>query len=112
MIRLTSLLIVLTLAGLPTATAVCLAWCDMEPSGAADCDHTERAAVLTHEDSCAVLVGSAFIRQDIRVGTDVVPALPVAPSPAALTLVTAAPLIRGDWRFVGSPPRAHLVLRL
>ena len=111
MIRLTSLLIVLTLAGLPTTSAVCLTWCDTEPSGVGDCDHPEGAAVLPYGDSCAVLVGSAFIRQDVR-GTDVVLALPVAQSPAALTVAAVAPLIRSDWRFVGSPPRAPLVLRL
>ena len=112
MLRLTSLLIVLTLAGLPATSAMCLAWCGMQPAGAGDCQHSEGPATLVSGDSCAVLVGSPLIRQDVRAGPDVVIGLPVARSLAALNAATVEPLIRSDWGVVGSPPRAPLVLRL
>jgi hypothetical protein len=112
MIRLTSLLIVLTLASLPAASAICLAWCDMHPSGAGDCHHADGALAVNPEGSCAALVAAPFLRQDVRVGTDVVPGPPVIARFAAPDVADADAPVRSDRRFPGSPPRAPFVLRL
>jgi hypothetical protein len=112
MLRFTSLLLVLTLASLPATSALCLAWCDLQPSEVGDCHHPETAAALTAEDLCAVLAGSQLLPQEVRRVRSDVPGLPLAPGLAALGVAIRPPLVRSDWRVVGSSPRAPLVLRL
>jgi hypothetical protein len=108
--RVTALLIVLALASLPAANVVCLAWCDAQPARAAGCHDQEGSSVLNAQDSCAVFVASPFLRQDVD--PDIVLGLTLAHRLTAPNMATVGALVRGDWRFVGSPSRAPLVLRL
>ena len=72
MIRATTLLIVLSLTGTPTATSLCIAWCDARTSlgtAGADCHHqsmtTSGPGLVAKGHECdELLQGTPFVRED------------------------------------------------
>lgn len=68
--RATVLSIVLTLAILPHATLLCRAWCDSQADAPIGCHHEDRAtslSVVADGHSCDnVVIGAAFVREDVR----------------------------------------------
>jgi hypothetical protein len=110
MIRLTALLVVFNLAGLPAANAACLAWCGPEPATTSHCHDEESPAIARDDGACAVLNERPFLREDPR------PSFSIACGPLSYQPLTPAPdqpvahvIAVGETSWARSAP---LVLRL
>ena len=111
MLRATAYLIVFTLAALPATSTICLAWCPSQ-SATSECHEEGRAPAAASAGMCAKLTTGAFIRQEVRPVPDAHLAVMASPWSTLIDIASAGPAMRQDWRPLGSPPRAPLVLRL
>ena len=110
MIRLTALLVVFNLAGLPAANAVCLAWCGLRPATTAHCHDEESPAIARHDGACAVLKERPYVREEPQPSVGIACGLS---STAPLSWAQPAPAVIGTCcgpaNWTPSPP---LVLRI
>lgn len=85
MIRLTALLVVFNLAGLPAANGVCLAWCGPGPATTSHCHDEESPAIARIDGACAMLKERPYIREDPR------PSFGIACGPLSFVPLPASP---------------------
>lgn len=115
MLRLTVLLIVVTLTGLPVLPAVCLTWCGEHRTTIGFC-HDEAVGngspvVTAANATCtALLTERTFIREEARPVLQAVHTLPVFG--AVKPLATARAFVRGRRDVINAPPAAAFVLRV
>jgi len=113
MTRATAFFLVLTLASLPAASAVCVTWCESQPATTtALCHQQESPAISSAQTACAALKDSPFVRQDSRVVLNAAlgPALPAASEETGWREQISVRIAQDAPR--GAPPQRSLVLRL
>jgi hypothetical protein len=114
MLRLTVLLIVVTVTGLPVLPAACLIWCGEHRTTIGFC-HDEAVksgspVVTAANAACeALLTEGTFIREEVRPGLHAVHTLPVFGAVASPAVPVLASRHRG---MMNAPPKARLVLRV
>ena len=112
MVRVTAFVLVLMLTSLPTASAVCVTWCESQPATTSHCHQQESPAISAAQTACAALKDSPFLRQDVRVALNAAlgPMLGTVSEPSHArqhgTMLTADSVPRG------APTQRSLVLRL
>jgi hypothetical protein len=113
MLRLTVLLIVVTLTGIPVLPAACLTWCGEHRTTTGYCHEAVKngSPVVTDANATckALLTERTFIREEARPVLHAVHSLPVF----RIAETTPTPALTGHRRgAMTAPPKAPLVLRV
>jgi hypothetical protein len=111
MVRITVILVVLTMTSFPAASAACVAWCGAQTATTGPCHDGDSPQIARVQGRCAALELHPFVREDLRVTLDAAPGIPIletlaVPAATDRTLRRAIRVVRSR---SATPP---LVLRL
>ena len=112
LMRVTAFVLVLMLTSLPTASAVCVTWCESQPATTSHCHQQESPAISAAQTACAALKDSPFVRQDLRIalGAALQPSIDTVPD--ASHVGERGRLLTVDAVARSAPTQRSLVLRL